>query len=142
MKDSMVNYNYEDLKDHFAVAGVIKNEKGEILMMDHVKFDFWTLPVGKVKDNETVEEGLMNELFEELGIKVIEYKVLNSFDKVYLRRGNIVKVICYIMDILVYENEIYNKEPEKHRSLKWMSVEEISDLERISDPTREYLKLI
>jgi hypothetical protein len=53
-----INYNKEDILDHHGIAAVIKNAEGEILMQEHVKYGFWTIPVGKVKEDQDVIEGL------------------------------------------------------------------------------------
>ncbi len=62
---SKINYNAEDLIDHHAVSAVIKDKDGRILMQEHVKYGFWTVPIGKVAVNQTLEEGLKQEIFEE-----------------------------------------------------------------------------
>lgn len=52
-----IPYTPEDIVNHHAVAAIIKNAAGEILMQEHVKYGFWTLPVGKVKDGQGIKEG-------------------------------------------------------------------------------------
>lgn len=70
------------MKDTKKVAvALIQNEKGEYLFIqqktkDWGKFtDAWYPPAGHVKNNETIEEGLIRELKEELNldIKPIEF---------------------------------------------------------------------
>lgn len=138
----MIKYNSEDLKNHDGVAGVIKNSEGKILMLDHVKFDFWTIPVGKVKEDETVIEGLEVEMFEEIGINILECKEVVTGSKVYDRDGSKVEVVFHIYEIEAYEGEVSNKEAHKHRDLKWMSIDEIKALHSVSDSTKLYLDYI
>lgn len=135
----MIKYNSEDLKNHDGVAGVIKNKEGKILMLDHVKFNFWTIPVGKVKEDETVIEGLEVEMFEEIGITIKECREVVTGSNTYERNGSMVEVVFHIFEIEEYEGEVLNKEVDKHRDLKWMTVDEIKGLENISDSTRLYL---
>ena len=59
-----VIYNKEDLSDYYGVSAVIKNDKEEILMQEHSKFGFWTIPIGKVNLNKNLVEGLKKEIFE------------------------------------------------------------------------------
>lgn len=137
-----INYNAEDLQSHHGIAAVIKNEKGELLMQDHVKFNFWTIPVGKVKPNETVEEGLAVEMSEELGINIKQFNELGEFTKTYLREGRDVTVIQHIFEIISYDGEVVNNEPEKHRSIRWMSIDEIKNCKALSDAVKNYLRII
>ena len=51
-----IPYTHEDIVNHHAVAAVIKNTEGKILMQEHVKYGFWTLPVGKVKDGQGIND--------------------------------------------------------------------------------------
>ena len=132
---SKINYNEEDLQNHHAVAAVIKNKNGDTLMMDHVKFNFWTIPVGKVKPNETVEEALFVEMKEELNIVPTKFEEIYSFEKSYEREGKMVEVIQHIFLVEEFEGEPINNEPEKHREIKWMNFDEILACESLSDAT-------
>jgi ADP-ribose pyrophosphatase YjhB (NUDIX family) len=135
----MVNYTEEDLLDHDGIAAIIKNSKGEILMQDHVKYGFWTIPVGKVKHNQEVLEGLKQELQEECGIEVKECKEIAKKDYNYIRDNKKVKVISHLFEVLKFEGEIENKEPGKHREQKFISLEDIKRLPYLSDLTLFYL---
>ena len=44
---------------------------------------FWEFPGGKVEENEENEQALLRELKEELGIDVVKYQELCSFDYDY-----------------------------------------------------------
>lgn len=137
-----IKYNQEDCTNHHGVAAVIRNKEGKILMMDHVKFNFWTIPVGKVKPEETVVEGLCVELKEEINILPLNYKEVDVNSTVYNRNGKEVTVIQHIFEIEEYEGGLCNNEPDKHRSIKWMSEEEIMNCDNLSDATKNYLKII
>lgn len=134
--------NSEDMKSHLGVAAVIRNDKNEILIMDHVKFDCWTLPMGKVKEDETIEEGLKVELFEELDISIKEYELLTNEVRYYDRGEKEISVDCYVFEIRKYNGVIINKEAEKHRELKWISLDELLELDNVSDATRIYLNYV
>ena len=140
--ESTSKYNDEDLQDHDGIAAIIVDKQGRLLVQDHIKYDFWTVPVGKVKHHETVEEGLLTEMKEELNIKPTKYHELFSTKKTYDRDGIPVTVNQHVFFITAYEGTIRNNEPEKHRSIKWMSVSELNKQEKLSDATKNYLEYV
>jgi len=134
-------YNKGDLKNHKGIACVIWNKnKDKVLMQDHVKFNFWTLPVGKVDPGDSIDKTIKKEMKEELNINVSEYKLLFNWVGNYKREGKIVKVHAYDFEILKYSGTIKNNEPKKHRSIKWMTIQDIKKLKNISDNTKKFLK--
>jgi len=137
----MIKYTQEDVADHHGVSAVIKDKDGKILMQEHVKFGFWTIPVGKVKIGQEIEEGLKQELFEECNVVVKDFKELICKDYLYERDGKMVKVISHLFEIKEYSGEIKNKEPEKHKQQRFMSLDEIKKLHYLSDMTLLYLSL-
>lgn len=137
-----VSYTPEDLVDHQGIAAVITNEKGEILMQNHVKYGFWTLPVGKVHSSQTVEEGLAQELFEECNIVIEKWKEIATKEYQYIRNGKNITVSAHVFAILQYSGEIKNKEPHKHTEQLFLSLDKIKKLPHLSDITLLYLESI
>jgi len=136
-----MKYTSEDMSDHDAVAAVIKNNDGEILMQEHVKFGFWTIPLGKAKNDQSVDEGLKQELFEELDISITRYKEITGRNYTYTDGRNI-KVTAHIFEILSYTGKIYNKEPHKHKQQIFLSLDKIGKLPFLSDMTLLYLETL
>jgi len=137
-----INYNNEDTVSHDGVAAIVKNQEGKILMQEHVKYGFWTIPVGKVKNNQTILDGLKQEIFEECNLEVLECSEITSKDYFYERDGNLVKVSSHLYEIEKYKGTIENKEPAKHRQQVFMSIQEIIELPFLSDSTLLYLNQI
>lgn len=135
-----INYSPDDLTDHHAIGAVITNQKGEILMQKHVKYGFWTIPVGKVKQGQGVEEGLKQELFEECDIVLEKWKEIAQKECFYIRNGKKVAVLLHVFSVLNYSGIIKNKEPDKHTTQVFMSREEIEKLPSLSDATQLYLQ--
>ena len=123
------NYNNEDLSDHNAAAGIIRNNQGELLMMDHNKFNFWTIPIGKCQPGQSAIDGLKQEMFEELNIKVINAKLVGTFKTPYERNGVTVNVKSHIFEITKYTGTIRNNEPHKHKAIEWLSLDKINTLD-------------
>lgn len=138
----MVKYNQEDLRSHYGVGAIIKNENDEILMLKHNKFNLWTIPIGKVDFGEDIFEGMNRELQEELNIKAKEMKDLISGDYYYKRDGIRVKVEIHIFEVLSYTGKPRNNEPHKHSDMKWMSLDDVQKLKQRSDATALYLSYV
>ena len=137
-----INYNSEDLLDHDVVAAIIKNERGEILMQEHMKYGFWTVPVGKVKPNQSIEDGLKVEMKEECDIIVQNFKELTKNSYVYGRKGRDVKIVGHIIEVLSFNRVIKNNEPEKHKQQRFISLDRIKKLPYLSDLTVLYLQTL
>jgi len=137
-----INYNSEDLADHAGVAAVIKNEAGEILMQEHVKYGCWTIPVGKVKEGQDIVDGLRQEIMEECGLEIIEFSEMTRQNFLYEREGKKVKVAGYLFEITKYVGEPQNMEPLKHNQQLFLSIEEIAVLAYLSDMTLVFLETL
>ncbi|MBI4447378.1 NUDIX hydrolase [Candidatus Woesearchaeota archaeon] len=137
-----IGYNAEDIVDHQGVAVVLKNKKGEVLMQQHVKYGFWTIPVGKVKDWQSVEEGLKEEIFEECNITVEEFKEITTKEYAYNRNGNKVKVFAHLFEVDRWSGRMKNKEPKKHKIQIFMPLNKIKKLPYLSDLTLLYLETV
>ena len=135
-----VSYNEEDLIDgHHGVSAVIRNSEGYVLMQDHVKFGFWTIPVGKADLDDDPIEGLKREILEECNLVVEDIREIVARDEVYSSNGKKVNVIVHVYEVLVYSGELKNNESHKHREQKFISVEEIAKLSHLSDSTVLFL---
>ena len=128
------------------VAGVIMNDKGEVLLQNHVKNNAWTLPGGKLDDGEVEREAIVRELFEELGILAYKYRIIEIADKENIEypygSGNFVDFNIHIYRIYDYKGEIVNKEPEKHTELRFVKIDDIRKLDRISCVLEAYLTIL
>lgn len=135
-----VVYTKGDLINHNAIAAVVYDDKKRILMQDHVKYNCWTIPVGKVDEGDTIEGTLIKEVQEECGITPTKYREITSYLKNYKRDNNLVRVNAHIFEVLEYKGKIRNLEPQKHRSFKFMTISEIKKLDATSDLTKVMIK--
>lgn len=111
------------------VSGLIF-DNGKILLENHVKNNAYTVPGGKINPGESVEEAIVRELKEELGINVEEYKLfcVNTFDCEYpVGSGSYRWFKDYCFEIKRYSGVIENLEPRKHLDLKWMYFDDINE---------------
>ncbi|MBI3334239.1 NUDIX hydrolase [Candidatus Pacearchaeota archaeon] len=137
-----IKYNTEDLKDHQGVSAVIRDNSGDILMQEHTKYGFWTIPVGKVDLDKDAEKGMKLEVFEETNLVVKECKEIGYKLYEYARNGRSVKVYTHMFEIKKYAGKLENKEPNKHKKQMFMSINEIIKLPYLSDTTLWFLSTL
>jgi 8-oxo-dGTP diphosphatase len=110
---------------HVAV-GVIFNQQQQVLIgqrpVHKYQGGLWEFPGGKVEPHETVFQALERELFEEVGIRVIEAIPLIKHSYDYTDR-----VICLdTWKILQYQHEPISKEGQ---ALRWVTIPELNQYE-------------
>ena len=66
------------------VGIVISNDKGQVLWAKRYGQNSWQFPQGGIKDNETPEQAMFRELFEEVGLTPKDVRVLYA-SKQWLR---------------------------------------------------------
>jgi 8-oxo-dGTP pyrophosphatase MutT (NUDIX family) len=116
----------------FRVGAIIFSNKRLVLTkMKKKDLEYYVLPGGRVEDKETLEQGLIRELQEELGIKPIRFRL------VYLRELNITghgRGIEFYFFVEEYSGEIKKGfDPENNEST-FESVEfiELDDLQKLN----------
>jgi|TARA_Y100000310_G_C20676317_1_gene813293 ADP-ribose pyrophosphatase YjhB (NUDIX family) len=137
-----INYNKEDLKDHHGVGAVIYDKQGKVLMQEHVKYKFWTIPVGKVKSNQSIIDGLREEILEETNIKILKQKEIARKVFKYKRvgYGYSINVDSHVFEVLSWTGTPKNLEPHKHSQQLFMPINQIKQLKYLSDLTKMFLK--
>ena len=61
-----------------SVAAILRNAKGEILVCERLnERNAWQFPQGGIDEGETQEEALARELWEEIGIKKSDFRILS-----------------------------------------------------------------
>ena len=160
----MSKFNAEDMKDHRTVAlALMVNDK--YLFSINLKHRMITFPIGKVRDDETLEEGLRREIYEELGVDYKEYcrdsylglpcftdpTLVHTYARQYDFTGKPVNVktsIFLLKDVSVFGSmllAIRNAEPEKCGGIFYTSIEDAIHMARslnlkIADCVMEYLR--
>lgn len=90
---------------------------------DEVYGGYWGLPGGSVEKHETPVEGLIREVKEELGIDIVEYRLLNKY-----------QLNKTIMNVYVHDNNGFdpstirlNEEHTEYKFFTYYEVDQNSD---------------
>ena len=109
------------------VAAIIQNRAGEILCAKRGSWkdaaDKWEFPGGKVSADESLEQALVREIKEELGVEI---KVLRQFDRSTTMVGEAE------IDLVCFAAELIGDTPTKstdHSELDWLKETELSGLD-------------
>jgi len=107
---------------HVAVA-VIKNQHGQIFIAKRPKNShqggLWEFPGGKIENNETVLDALKRELFEEIGITIIQATPLIKIHHNYNDKSVLLDVWC----IDKFTGKAFGKEDQE---TCWVNTDELS----------------
>lgn len=102
---------------------------------------YWQFPGGAVEIGESTAEAAQRELFEESGI-VVPYSCLEHRQIVVWEcdSGLIGITTVFYIDV-GYEIVARNREPEKHGSWAWLSIDELN-LKKLLIPCQHYIDSI
>ena len=147
MKEKDINIKiYDYILNSRAVAIIIKNNK--ILFQKRKQDEFWALPGGKIRIDETGEEAIKRELTEELGIENSHIKRVHSISE-YFFTFNKNKYHQYIFAYIVETNNnlLENKEFEgieqnENLLFKWFDIDLLYDVPIKPDFLKQNLKEI
>lgn len=119
------------------IASVIK-QNGKFLIAQRAKQDSlygkWEFPGGKMEEDETEQECLRRELFEEFGIKAeIGNYLCSSF---FEHKGNLTEMRAY--SVVSYSGELQLFD---HQQITWVEAEKLSsfDMPEPDKPIIEYI---
>ncbi|MGL5287578.1 8-oxo-dGTPase [Aeromonas sp. RU39B] len=105
----------EQKKRIWVAVGVIENERGEILLAkrsaDRHQGDRWEFPGGKVESGEDLLMALDRELWEEIGIRVLDCAPFMELCHDYPEKS----VLLDIWKVTRFEGEPYGKEGQECR---------------------------
>lgn len=106
----------EDIKDHSGIGAILHYPPDSILLFKHVKYQWWTIPVGKVQSGQSLQEALIQEIEEETGVVPVEFEEIGCYEKTYERGHGVSTTInMHIFDVTKHVGDFVNKEPEKHQ---------------------------
>ncbi len=130
---------YEKLRDKLGsdlifmpcVAGIIRNEFGEILFQNKGNGENWSLPAGAIELGEAPAEALIREVWEETGLCVTPKKLLGVFGGKEFRyqypNGHKVEYNVFLFECEVQSGEL-NPIDDETFELRYFNFNEMPEL--------------
>ena len=110
------------------VGAVILNDNNEILLLLRKKspeIGSWTIPGGTVEFGERIEDALIREVEEELGIKVSIVRLLRVTNHILQsEKQHWVSPAFLVRHI---SGDPINKEPESHSDIRWFPIKSLPE---------------
>ncbi len=101
-----------------AVAVLIRKD-GKILLGSRKKFPLgWGSPGGKMEFGEEVNDCVLRETREEVGIKIKNIRLGTLVSEIFKERSHHVLIVVCVADYA--SGTVQLKEPDKHESWKWV----------------------
>ena len=105
------------------VGGIIQKEDKLLLVKHKKKFkDMWSIPGGKVENNESISKALRREIFEETHMRVRSEKSLGSFESVTKNRN----LVFFLFECKVSGKFSQN---EEIKDFRWINTNRAKELD-------------
>lgn len=116
------------------VAAILRNSRGRILVCERLGVDgAWQFPQGGIDDGETPEQALVREVWEEIGVRAEDIKILEKrgpyrylYGNGRIKRGHHGKVQHYFLceyHALDAQINVDTKHPE-FQAFRWVAPED------------------
>lgn len=140
--DYLINKAHDDGIERLLIAGIIINNKSEILILTRKSESFMgginEIPSGNINVNETIEETLIRVIKDEINLEVNDIKYyINSFD--YLsyaskkaRQFNFLITVENLDDIVI----------TKHAEYQLLTIDDCRNNNKITDELKETLEIV
>lgn len=122
---------------------IIRNEKGEILLIKRSDTGRWGMPAGSLELGESVEDALKREVFEETGLKVTSYKPMAVYSDpkyaIEYPNGDQVQIFTMIFIVDKWEGELVS-ETDETTQIGFFPLDKLPDTHEMYLETLEDLK--
>jgi ADP-ribose pyrophosphatase YjhB (NUDIX family) len=108
-----------------SVAAVIEGKGHEILFIreaDVPYHDWWVVPGGYLKPEESLKEALVREVKEETGLEVLPTRLIGVYDDFFSKEDEPTRHVIIAYEAIVVDGRIVFSQEAK--AYTWLSVEE------------------
>lgn len=123
-----------------SVGALIVDDDMRILLLKRKKSpeeNCWSIPGGMVEYSEKVENALIREIKEELGVVIKVKSMLCVVDNIIEEKMFHTVSISYLVDLV--SGELKNMEMDKHSAMSWFSINNLP--EKLTISTKEALRI-
>ena len=115
---------------HRSAGAVIRNDKGEVLMIDRAVLPWgWACPAGHIDEGETPKQAITREVKEEVGLDVKKHKLLlHEFVEWNECSKGVRGHDWYLFEIPQWSGKVKISKREV-KEFAWLAPKEISKLE-------------
>lgn len=127
-----------------ATGAFIRNKRGEILLVKSPKWgNFWTVPGGHLEIGETIEESVIREVKEEIGINVRFLRFFSTLEAIYSKEFHKRKHFIFLQCECVMEKDQPIKlDGREITDYKWFSLEMAKKLTNLNEFSKQSIRLL
>ncbi|WP_088014479.1 NUDIX hydrolase [Gottfriedia acidiceleris] len=108
------------------VYALIFDEANNSVLMVQNETEVWTLPGGAVEDNETLQQAVVREAFEETGLEVEVGNIVAINEAFFPERGN--HAILFTFSVKIIGGDLVISREEEILQIKWIDLQTANQL--------------
>lgn len=108
------------------VYALIFDEVNNSVLMVQNENEVWTLPGGAVEDNETLQQAVVREAFEETGLEVEVGNIVAINEAFFPERGN--HAILFTFSAKIIGGDLVISREEEILQIKWINLQTANQL--------------
>ncbi len=118
---------------HPAARIIVENDRNEILVVERLDNGKIGIPAGSLEENETIEECIIREVYEETGLEIIELEVIGistnpQLETVSYNNGDKIQYFTIEFYSNKWEGHIEVQDKNEIKDSKFVEVQKISQL--------------